>query len=104
MPYHPRMLKFVQMYYDTIDYSKMLDDFIAKNSLRSKETYLFEEFAVFHLRKFLNTSMVYPDGREILVKNLPENEINEIIDCFGEEIGVSSILRCWYQKHISLMK
>jgi hypothetical protein len=87
------------MYYDMIDYPKMQEDFRAKNSHRSKETYLFEEFMVFHLRKFLNTSMVYPDGREILVKSLPENEINETIDCFGDEIGVN--LRYWYQKHIN---
>jgi hypothetical protein len=80
---------FVAKYYEINDYQQFMEDFKRKNAkLISIGTDLRHQLWIAHLEKILRTTMVYPDGTEIKVQDLPRFDLLRLIDFFGYEINM----------------
>lgn len=84
----PTLKKFIEMYYEQCDYPKLVADFAHYQQSLKTPIDLRHSLWVTHIRQFLKTKMIYPDGQVFIVKNLPEKEILRLVDYLGYEIGL----------------
>ena len=91
--FHPYMMKFVNMYYDLYPYSNLINKFKEFQKTLKKPTDLRHILFIYHINHFLNTNMVWPEenNRTMLIKDLPKNEIEKMIDYLGYCIGLSRV-------------
>jgi len=83
----PKTLKnFVKEYYRLCDYSELVNKFRETHVLGQDRRH---ELFITHIKKFLNTIMLYADGYSVLVKKLPLPEILRLVDYLGYEIGLA---------------
>tara|TARA_B100000900_G_scaffold283026_1_gene242376 strand:- start:993 stop:1418 length:426 start_codon:yes stop_codon:yes gene_type:complete len=91
--FHPYMMKFVNMYYDLYPYSNLINKFKNLQKTFEEPTDFRHILCRYHINHFLNTNMVWPEenNRTMLVKDLPKDEIEKMIDYLGYCIGLSRI-------------